>query len=77
MEEKLTDNIEENDEDIPTRDQWEKYHVDTLKADFCSWIDLNAASNQLIGSAVVRVVVYLLQSFSKFSLVVRSTVFFP
>ena len=41
MEEKLTDNIEENDEDIPSRDNWKKYHVETLKGDFCSWIDHN------------------------------------
>ena len=41
MEEKLTDNIEENEEKIPTRDQWKKYYVNDLKADFCSWIDYN------------------------------------
>ena len=41
MEEKLTDNIEENEEEIPTRDQWKKYYVNDLKADFCSWIDHN------------------------------------
>jgi len=41
MEEKLTDNIEENDEDIPSRENWKRYDVDTLKADFCSWIDHN------------------------------------
>ena len=41
MEEKLTDNKEENEEEIPTRDQWKKYYVNDLKADFCSWIDHN------------------------------------
>ena len=41
MEEKLTDNIKENEEEIPTRDDWKKYHVETLKEDFCNWIDYN------------------------------------
>ena len=44
MEEKLTDNIEEieeNEEEIPTRDEWKRYYVNDLKADFCSWIDYN------------------------------------
>ena len=41
MEEKLTDNIEENDEDIPSQENWKRYYVNDLKADFCSWIDYN------------------------------------
>ena len=41
MEEKLTDNIEENDEDIPSQENWKRYYVNDLKADFCSWIDHN------------------------------------
>ena len=40
MEEKLTDNIEEN-EDIPSQENWKRYYVYDLKADFCSWIDYN------------------------------------
>ena len=30
-----------NEEEIPTRDDWKKYHVETLKEDFCNWIDYN------------------------------------
>ena len=41
MEEKLTDNIEENDEDIPSRENWKRYDVDNIKRDFCNWIDHN------------------------------------
>ena len=31
----------DNEEDIPSRENWKRYDVDTLKADFCSWIDHN------------------------------------
>ena len=41
MEEKLTDNIKENDEDIPSQENWKRYDVDTIKRDFCNWIDHN------------------------------------
>ena len=41
MKEKLTDNIEDYDEDIASRENWKRYDVETLKADFCSWIDHN------------------------------------
>ena len=41
MKEKLTDNIEDYDEDIPSRENWKRYDVETLKADFCNWIDHN------------------------------------
>ena len=42
LEEKLTEtNEEENDEDIPSQENWKRYDVETLKADFCSWIDHN------------------------------------
>ena len=41
MEEKLTDNIEENEEEIPSQENWKRYDVETLKEDFCNWIDHN------------------------------------
>ena len=41
MVEKLTDNKEENEEEIPSRENWKRYYVNDLKADFCSWIDYN------------------------------------
>ena len=42
MEEKLTEtNEEENDEDIPSQENWKRYDVETLKEDFCNWIDHN------------------------------------
>ena len=41
MEEKLTDNIEDYDENIPSRENWKRYDVDTIKRDFCNWIDHN------------------------------------
>lgn len=41
MEEKLTDNIEENDEDIPSRENWKRYNVDSIKRMFSDWIDHN------------------------------------
>ena len=36
MEEKLTDYIKENDEIIPSRENWKRYDVDTIKRDFCN-----------------------------------------
>ena len=41
MEEKLTDNIEDYDEDIPSRENWKRYNVDTIKRMFSDWIDHN------------------------------------
>ena len=41
MKEKSTDNIEDFDEDIPFQENWKRYDVDTIKRDFCSWIDHN------------------------------------
>ena len=41
MEEKLTDNIEENEEEIPTRERWKRFDVDTIKRKFSGWIDDN------------------------------------
>ena len=41
MKEKLTDNIEDYDEDIPSRDNWIRYNVSTIKRMFSSWIDHN------------------------------------
>ena len=41
MEEKLTDNIEDYDENIPPRGDWKRYNVDTIKSMFCEWIDDN------------------------------------
>ena len=41
MEEKLTDNKEENEEEIPSRENWQRYDVKTIKSMFCDWIDDN------------------------------------
>jgi len=41
MKEKLTDNIEDYDELIPSRDTWKRYDVRTIKGMFCDWIDHN------------------------------------
>ena len=41
MKEKLTDNIEDYDEDIPSRDNWKRYNVDSIKRMFSDWIDDN------------------------------------
>ena len=41
MEDKLTDNIEENEEEIPSRENWNRYDVKTIKSMFCDWIDHN------------------------------------
>ena len=41
MKEKLTDNIEENEEDIPPRGDWKRYDVRTIKGMFSDWIDHN------------------------------------
>ena len=42
MKEKLTDNIEDYDEDIPSRENcWKRYKVDTIKRMFSDWIDHN------------------------------------
>ena len=41
MKEKLTDNIEDYDEDIPSRDTWKRYDVRTIKGMFSDWIDHN------------------------------------
>ena len=42
MKEKLTDNIEDYDEDIPSRENcWKRYKVDTIKRMFSDWIDDN------------------------------------
>jgi hypothetical protein len=34
-----TDNIDDFDEDIPFQENWKRYDVETIKRDFCSWID--------------------------------------
>ena len=41
MKEKLTDNIEDYDELIPSRDTWKRYDVRTIKRMFSDWIDDN------------------------------------
>ena len=41
MKEKLTDNIEDYDEDIPRRGEWKRYKIDTIKRMFSDWIDDN------------------------------------
>ena len=41
MKEKLTDNIEENEEEIPSRKRWKRFDVDTIKRKFSGWIDHN------------------------------------
>ena len=41
MKEKLTDNIEENEEYIPSRKKWQRFDVDTIKRKFSGWIDHN------------------------------------
>ena len=41
MKEKLTDNIEDYDENIPPRGDWKRYNVDTIKRMFSDWIDDN------------------------------------
>ena len=41
MKEILTDNIEENEEDIPPCGSWKRYDVRTIKGMFCDWIDHN------------------------------------
>ena len=38
---KSTDNIDDFDEDIPFRENWKRYDVDTIKRDFCNWLDHN------------------------------------
>ena len=40
MKEKLTDNIEVY-EDIPSREKWRRYNLDTVKRMFREWIDDN------------------------------------
>ena len=39
MKDKLTDNIEDYGEDIPSRENWKRYNVDTIKSMFCNWLD--------------------------------------
>ena len=39
-EDESTDNIEDY-EDIPSRENWKRSDVDTIKRDFCNWIDHN------------------------------------
>ena len=41
MKEKLTDNIEDYDENIPARENWKRYNVDSIKRMFSDWIDHN------------------------------------
>ena len=41
MKEKLTDNIEDYDEDLPERENWKRYDVRTIKRMFSDWIDDN------------------------------------
>jgi len=41
MKEKLTDNIEDYDEDLPERENWKRYNVATIKRMFSDWIDHN------------------------------------
>ena len=41
MEEKLTDNIEDYDENIPSRENWKRYNVDSIKRMFSDWLDHN------------------------------------
>ena len=41
MKEKLTDNIEDYDENIPARENWKRYDVRTIKRMFSDWIDDN------------------------------------
>ena len=41
MEEKLTDNIKDYDENIPSRENWKRYNVDSIKRMFSDWIDHN------------------------------------
>ena len=31
----------DNEEDIPPRENWKRYNVDTIKSMFCDWIDDN------------------------------------
>ena len=41
MKEKLTNNNEDYDEDIPSRENWKRYNVDTIKRLFSDWLDHN------------------------------------
>ena len=41
MKEKLTNNNEDYDEDIPSRENWKRYNVDTIKSMFSDWLDHN------------------------------------
>ena len=41
MKEKLTDNIEDYDEDLPERENWKRYDARTIKRMFSDWIDDN------------------------------------
>ena len=36
-----TNNIEDYDEDIPSRENWKRYNVDSIKRMFSDWIDHN------------------------------------
>ena len=38
---KSTDNIEDFDEDVPSRENWNRYNLDTIKQKFSGWIDHN------------------------------------
>ena len=42
MQEKLNDNTEDYyDDDIPTRENWKRYNVKTIKRMFSNWLDDN------------------------------------
>ena len=41
MKDNLTDNIEDYDENIPSRENWKRYNVDSIKRMFSDWIDHN------------------------------------
>ena len=44
---KLTDNIDDLDEDIPFPENWKRYDLDTLKQHFCDWLDDNIEQEYL------------------------------
>ena len=41
MKEKLTKNNEDYDENIPSRENWKRYNVSTIKRLFSDWLDHN------------------------------------